>query len=300
MLHVISYIRQHFASYKILNSVSLLLLLSACRKDIVPELPKYQQRVVIEASIETRGPAVVFLSWSVPYFSDFDYSAPEKAFIKDAEVRISDGVNSEILVQPDPNNGYLYLGTKIFGRQGQTYYLSVKVNGKTYETSTTIGVPPKLDSLFFRPERDSLGLMWQRFSEPSGLGDCYRWFSKREGRDLFYAPPFNSVFSDQFIDGKTFEFGYDRGPQPNQLQRNREDPERGFYKKGDTIVVKFCKIGIREYEFWNTYYQNKSSNGNPFSAPVNIQHMFRQYEDAFGAFTGYSPLFDTIIIPKNQ
>lgn len=278
--------------------IAVIFLVLGCRKDIVPQMPEYTQKVVIEASIETGSTAVVFLSYSVPYFGDFDYSAPEKAFISGADVVISDGLRSEKLVQPDPNNGYLYLGTQIVGQQGKTYSLKVTVKGKTYEAVTSIGTPPKLDSLYFKVDRDSLGYMWQRFSEPEGRGQCYRWFAKRLGRDLFYAAPFNSVFDDQFIDGKSFDFGYDRGPQPNQLQRNREDPERGYYKMGDTIVVKFCKIGIAEYRFWNTYYQNKSSNGNPFSAPVNIQHMYLQYEDAFGAFTGYSPRFDTIVIPK--
>ena len=284
---------------KKLIALLFIVLFFSCRKDVVLVLPEYKQKVVIEASIETGSPAIVFLSYSVPYFSDFDYSAPEKAFIKGATVEVSDGIKSETLLQLDPTNGYLYIGTQLKGEKGKTYTIKVTVNGKTFETSSTITNPPPLfDSLYFKTERDSLGFIWQRFSEPQGTGDSYRWFAKRLGRDQFYAAPFNSTFDDKFIDGKAFDFGYDRGPQPNQLQQNREDPERGFYKKGDTIVVKFCKIGIREYEFWNTYYQNKSSNGNPFSSPSNIKNMFDKYEDAFGAFVAYSPRFDTIIIPK--
>jgi Domain of unknown function (DUF4249) len=280
-------------------AISFILLFLSCRKDVVLVLPEYKQKVVIEASIETGSPAIVFLSYSVPYFSDFDYSAPEKAFIKGATVVISDGSKSETLLQLDPTNGYLYIGTKLLGEKGKTYTIKVTVAGKTFETNSSIGAPPpQFDSLYFKTERDSLGFIWQRLSEPKGTGDNYRWFAKRLGRDQFYAAPFNSTFDDKFIDGKAFDFGYDRGPQPNQLQQNREDPERGFYKKGDTVVVKFCKIGTREYDFWNTYYQNKSSNGNPFSSPSNIKNMFDAYEDAFGAFVAYSPRFDTIIIPK--
>src|SRR5690606_18071810 len=103
--------------------------------------------------------------------------------------------------------------------------------------------------------------------EPAGSGDCYRWFAKRLGKDLFYATPFNSVFDDKFIDGKTFEFAYDRGQQPNRGQPTEPDRNRGYYKRGDTVVVKLCKIGRNEYDFWYTYYQNRLSNGNPFSSP---------------------------------
>lgn len=278
--------------------IFLILLFNSCRKDVTLEFPEYKQRVVIEASIETGSPALVYLSYSVPYFGDFDFSAPQKAFVKNARVIVSNGQLSDTLKQADPANGFLFVGSKLFGENNKSYTINVTVDGKTFETSTSILSPPKLDTLFFKPELDSLGFMWQRFSEPVGTGDCYRWYAKRLGRDVFYAAPFNSVFDDKFIDGKSFEFAYDRGPQPNALQQNREDPERGYYKRGDTVIVKFCRIGIREYEFWNTYYQNKSSNGNPFSAPSNIKNMFDKYEDAFGGFVGYAPLFDTLIIPK--
>jgi hypothetical protein len=235
----------------------------------------------------------------VPYFSDFDYRAPQNAFIKGGKVVVTDGVISDTLVELDPKTGYLYVGTKLIGQKGKTYIIKVTVDGKTFQTSTTISAaPPKLDSVYFKVDHDSLGFIMQRFKEPAGSGDCYRWFAKRLHRDQFYAAPFNSAFDDQFIDGKSFEFGYDRGPQPNQLQDNRDDPERGYYKMGDTVIVKFCKIGLKEYDFWYTYYQNKASNGNPFSAPSNIKSMFDDYENVFGAFIGYSPTFDTIIIPK--
>ncbi len=278
--------------------IAFVLFSFSCRKDVTLQLPEYTQKVVVEGGIETGQPAVVFLSYSVPYFSDFDYSAPEKAFIKNALVTVSDGILVDTLTQIDPDNGYLYAGFKVFGIEGRKYTLKVEVNGKRFETTTEILGPMNLDSLYFKEERDSLGLIWQTFSEPFGSGDCYRWYAKRLGRDFFYAAPFNSVFDDKFIDGKTFEFGYDRGPQPNQIQQNRQDPERGYYKKGDTVVVKFCKIGRSEYNFWYSYYQNKLSNGNPFSSPSNIQSMFSNHQDVFGAFVGYSPSFDTIIIPK--
>lgn len=280
-------------------SLLFLLLTPGCRKDVTLDLPAYTQKVVIEGSIETGGAALVFLSYSVPYFGEFDYTHPEKAFIKGATVVVSDGDMNDTLREFDPATGYIYIGRRVIGRENHDYTIKVIVDGQTFETSTHIGTPVHLDSLYFKAERDSLGFMWQMFSEPAGSGNCYRWAAKRLHHDLYYASPFNSVFDDKFIDGKTFEFGYDRGPQPNQLQENREDPERGFYKRGDTVVVKFSAIGRREYDFWYTYYQNKSSNGNPFSAPSNIKSMFTNYENAFGAFVGYAAAFDTIIIPKN-
>jgi hypothetical protein len=256
--------------------VLFVMLSTSCRKDVVLELPEYTQKVVIEGSIETGSAALVFLSYSVPYFGEFDYTQPEKAFIKGATVVVSDGVTNDTLRELDPNLGYIYIGRNVVGRENRDYTIKVTVDGQTFETSTHIGTPVHLDSLYFITENDSLGLMGQKFSEPPGSGNSYRWTAKRLHHDLYYASPFNSVFDDKFVDGQTFEFAYDRGPQPNQLQEYREDPERGYYKRGDTVVVKFSSIGRREYDFWFSYYQNKSSNGNPFSAPSNIkEHVYR-------------------------
>ncbi|MCW3076522.1 MAG: hypothetical protein JWO32_1131 [Bacteroidetes bacterium] len=284
---------------KKLSYILFIILFFSCRKNVKLKLPEYTQKVVVEASIETNGPAIVFLSYSVPYFGNFDFSTPEKAFIKGALVTISDGTTTDTLKELDPSQGYLYVGFKLTGQQGKTYQLNVLVNGKNYTASSTILTPAKLDTLYFKGEQDSLGFMWQRFAEPPGQGDCYRWFAKRLTKDQFYAAPFGSAFDDKFIDGKTFDFSYDRGPQPNQIQQYRDDPEQGFFKRGDTVVVKFCKIGKKEYTFWNTYYQNKSSNSNPFSAPSNVKGTFDDDRDVFGAFVAYAPSFDTIIIPKN-
>src|SRR5690606_16696420 len=250
-------------------SALVLIFTASCRKDVTVELPNYQQKIVIDGSIETGSPAMVFLSYSVPYFGDFDYTSPQSAFIKGAFVIVSDGTTIDTLKEPDTKNGYLYLGSKVIGQVGKTYVIKVTIGDESFSTSSTILNPVPLDSLYFDPRnevdvKDSLGFIGQKLKEPKGSGDCYRWLSKRLGRDVFFAAPFNSVFDDKFIDGQTFEFTYDRGRQPDPFIDNSGDPERGFYKRGDTVVVKFCKIGRREYDFWITYYQNKVSNGNPF------------------------------------
>jgi hypothetical protein len=280
--------------------IPALLFMLACRKDVELKLPDYKQKIVVEASIETGLPATVYLSYSVPYFGEFNYATPQKAFIKGALVIVSDGFSSDTLKEKQPLIGYFYEGSKLLGQEGRLYSITIKVDGRVYETSTAILYPAKLDSLYFDPsdDNDSLGFILQKFSEPAGGGDCYRWYAKRLSRDEFYAAPFNSVFDDRFIDGKTIEFGYNRGREPDRLEGGPVDQEQGYFKRGDTVVVKFCKIGRREFEFWNTYYQNRSSNGNPFSAPANVKSMFDDHEHVFGAFVGYAPYFDTIIIPK--
>lgn len=277
----------------------LMVMFCSCRKTIKIKLPEYKQKLVIEASITTGESAVVFLSYSVPVFGNFDFTHPENAFVKGAFVTVSDGTVIDTLKELDPNNGYFYLGTKVFGQTGKTYYLTITVNGKTYNAETKILPPIALDSIYFKAERDTLGLIWAHLTEPAGLGQNYRWFAKRlnKATDLTFAAPFSSVFDDKFVDGKDFHFGYDRGPQPNEVQADKDDPEQGWFKRGDTVVVKFCVIDRPSYNFWYSYYLNKSSNGNPFSAPSNIVSTL-EGDDVLGGFFGYSPSYDTLAIPK--
>jgi hypothetical protein len=271
---------------------------TGCRKTIKLKLPEYKQKLVIDASITTGESAIVFLSYSVPVFEGFDFTHPENAFVKGAFVTVSDGTTIDTLKELDPNTGYFYYGTKIIGQQDKTYYLSITVNDKTYTADTHIYAPVALDSLYFKGEQDTLGFLWAHLTEPGGLGNNYRWSAKRLNKgDLAFAAPFNSVFDDKFVDGKEFHFAYDRGPQPNEVQEYKDDPEQGWFKRGDTVVVKFSTIGRKEYFFWESYYLNKSSNGNPFSAPSNIVSTL-EGDDVLGGFFGYSPSYDTLVIPK--
>ncbi len=277
--------------------MSLVIFISSCERDIDIKLPDYQEKLVVEASIETGKTATVLLSVTAPFFGGTDFSDPTKYFVKGAFVTVSDGNQTDTLVEAIPGTGYLYVGTKVFGQVGGNYLLSITFNDKSYTGLTSILNPIALDSAYFKGEKDSLGYCWGHLTEPAGQGNNYRWFAKRITKDQFFAAPFNSAFDDKFIDGKSFEFSYERPPQPNLQQANQEDPEAGFYKIGDTIIVKFCTIGNNEYLFWRSYYANKASNGNPFSAPANLQNTISG-DNVIGSFCGYSPSFDTVIVKK--
>lgn len=284
-------------TYLFLFTVTAFLFLMSCQKDINIKLPEYHEKIVVEASIETGQPATVLLSTTAPFFGSNNLSNPSQFFISGAFVTVTDGSTIDTLKELLPGTGYFYTGSKVIGHVGGNYLLTIKYNDKTYTSLTSILNPVPLDSIYFKGEKDSLGFVWGHLSEPAGAGNNYRWFAKRYKKDQFYAAPFNSAFDDKFIDGKSIDFSYERPPQPNNQQAYDNEPDAGYYKLGDTVIVKFCTIGSSEYMFWRSYYSNKSSNGNPFAAASNIQSTISGGE-AIGAFCGYSPSFDTLIIKK--
>ena len=274
----------------------LALLSVSCQKDIDIKLPAYKEKLVVEASIETGKTAQVMLSMTAPYFGNVDLSDPSRFFVKGAFITITDGLIIDTLRELDPTRGYLYLGTKLFGQVGKSYLLTVKYNEETYTGVTNILNPIPLDSIYFKAERDTFGYCWGHLTEPKGQGNCYRWFARRTEDPIFVAP-YNSAFDDKFVDGTSFDFSYERPPQPGERDGYSDQPNAGFYAIGDTVIVKFCTIGNAEYLFWRSYYSNRSSNGNPFSAPANIQSNVTG-GNVIGSFCGYSPSFDTLIIKR--
>jgi hypothetical protein len=273
----------------------LIMILTSCRKDLQVDIPDYKQLLVVEGSIEKGQFAKVNLSYSVPYFGSNTVSNLSDFAVKGAFVTVSDGVNVDTLKELLPGVGYIYYGSKILGQQGGSYRLDITVNGKNYYSQTQIYSPVALDSLWFKVERmDTLGFVWANLNEPPGRGNHYRWFTKRMGKDNDFIAPFNSAFDDKFIDGKDFDFAYGRPIPQNSTANEDNNEEKGFFKIGDQVIVKFCSIGNEEYLFFRTYYSNLLSNGNPFSAPANVNSNI-EGEDVIGVWCGYNPVIDTVI-----
>ena len=68
---------------------------------------------------------------------------------------------------------------------------------------------------------------------------------------------------------------------------------RGYFKQGDTIVVKMSKLGLKEYNYFEKKYNQIFSGGSPFAVPTNIPTNIDG--GALGIFVAYSPWVDTLV-----
>ena len=94
-----------------------------------------------------------------------------------------------------------------------------------------------------------------------------------------------------FYNGLTFEFSVEN---PMSFRDSTiENQYKGYYKLGDTIVVKFSKLGKKEYQFFEKKYNQIYSGGNPFATPTNIPTNIEG--GALGIWAGFSPWYDTLI-----
>ncbi len=288
-----------------------MMLVSACQKDVDPELPPFEEQIVVDGSIFINEVAKVKLSKSFDYFGSFDSATVFSKIITDAIVNISDGTRTEKLnllpvISDNRVIDIAFQGnpfTGIKGQAGKTYTLRIDYQGKTYTAESNMSSPVALDSAWFDFRKlgdgdDSLGFLKVKFFEPETTGDFYRSFAKRITKDSAFLTYFNSVFEDKFINGKYFELTYTRPIPPNSRAAEDEDFRRRHYFLDDTVILSFSRIGRKEYDYYSSVSNNISANGNPFSTPYNISSNISN--NGIGIFCAYASRIDTILLRKGK
>jgi hypothetical protein len=297
--------------------LSLLIMgLNSCSKEVKIDIPGFEEQVVIDGSIETGTPAIIFLSNTRDIYAPTDINSYLSGFISGATVTVSNGSITDTLTEICTDNlpaGFesiaeeffglpidqlvnlhlcAYVSTGLVGEVGKTYTLKVIHNDKTYTSSTKIENPTALDNFFWKEQTNlpGYGFSWAKITDSPVMGDAYRWEVKNLG-DLFYSKPFQPFTDDRFYNGLTFEFSVEN---PMSFRDSTiEDQYRGYYKLGDTIVVKFSKLGEKEFQFFEKKYNQIYSGGNPFATPTNIPTNIEG--GALGIWAGFSPWYDTLI-----
>ena len=91
---------------------------------------------------------------------------------------------------------------------------------------------------------------------------------------------------------------FNRGLDPSdaftqdKLASNNNTSLFYYFKKTDTIFIKFTTIDQNTLKFFTTYEAAYQSNGNPFASPVNIISNIEG--GGLGIWAGYGVTYDTI------
>ena len=139
----------------------IFLFFSSCEKTLNIKPPDQNASLVVDGSIETNQPPIIFLTTSLNYFSSISPAILAGSQIRNARVTISDGATTSLLKEYSRHwNGYsiVYLfyrqfkpAAAIIGKPGKTYQLNIQTNNNQYTASTTIPLLNKtLDSLWWK------------------------------------------------------------------------------------------------------------------------------------------------------
>jgi len=290
-----SLLTSHFPLFTFLFSI---FLLSSCEKDITINLPPSEKLLVVEGHIQTGQSPYVILSRNSDYYSSFTLDSLNNFFVHNAIVKVSNGTDTvtmtELSLDTMDISVSAYVGLGMIGEEGKTYSLTIEAEGEKLTSVTTIPFRVPLDSLWYQtdvyPDNDSLVRLMCRYTDPPQLGQYVRYFTKVNNEP--YWPGLNSVFTDDVVNGTTFDFPLDRG-----VDRSNDSTFEyyGLFRKGDTITVNWSNIDKAHYDFWRTLEFELGSQGSPFSSPIEIQG---NIVGGLGIWGGYSPSYKTLIVPK--
>lgn len=282
-------------------------VLWACEKTIQVQPVQQVAKLVVEGRIESGEAPIIVLSSSLNYFSGIDSATLNNSYVHGAKITINNGTASYLLkeyTQPVTAgyNFYYYTNDQsnpsagFIGEFGKNYSLVIETGGQTYHSSTTIPLlTKKIDSLWWKKAPNNADttkvVLMSRVTDPPRLGNYIRYFTSVNNNGFLAG--LNSVFDDQIIDGKTYDIQVEQGVTKNE-KLNTEN--YGFFKRGDTVIVKFCNIDKASFDFWRTWEFSYQSVGNPFSSPGKV--ISNIDNSGLGSFCGYAVQYRGLIIPK--
>lgn len=287
--------------YKFFFILVALFALSSCSKEIEIDLGEYEKKVVVEGYIENGEHAWCVLTYNQDYFGEIDISMSNleqlmDIFIVDATVVVSDGaVDDTLRFEVDPiilEGGFVwppvrYKGSKIVGEVGRSYSLRVIYDEKEYTATTSIPSLYEIDTCWFElnplAENDSLGNIWTIIHDNPNETNYYRYYTKRLGRDNYYAPGQMSIWDDRFFNGMDFEFVIYRGRSIDR-DYGSDDPEAGYFKLGDTVTIKACMMDHDSFWFWYTLGER--------------QTLSNMRGGALGVWCGYGATYRTVVCER--
>lgn len=276
----------------------------SCEKDIDVDFPPGELPYVIEGYIENGTIPLVSISRGVSFLKSISSDDFNNLFVSNASVSISiDGGAPQPLTPITFGGATIYTSPSISGEVGKKYDLRVEVDGKVFTASTIILAPKPLDSIVFEPApgdrgtKDSLVELTAWYTDPPEKDQYSRMLTKKNS-ETFFDVSFNSVYNDFLINGKHISFTVFGGKQALQNNDTADFREYGYFKRGDTVFVKWASIEKAQYDFWNTFESQSGSFGNPFSPTVVIKSNIKGDAGSIGIWASYGATIDTVIIPK--
>lgn len=236
--------------FKIGKYFLLSFLLASCEKIITLPVESNEQKMVIEANITDQpGPYFVKLTKSVGLGEANVYP-----FIDNALVIIVDDLgNKDTLVN---TSGGIYKTRSIVGVYGRTYFLEVKVDGKTYTAQSTMPNKVNLDNLrvnTFPINGETRYSIIPVYQDPIVLGNSYRFIQKiNDTLDNNY-----NIFNDNLNNGKI-----------NQRPlRDRNDDIN--IKLNDSVTVEMQCISPSAFIYFYTLSQQSGAGPGGGTVPSN-------------------------------
>lgn len=252
-------------------------MFSSCEKVIDLKLEGKEEKYVIEGQIINKEGVVsnVFISKTKNFSDNNDFNGVSGAVVKIE----NNGVSISL---PETSKG-VYSTSAIKGTPGQTYNLSVSVDGHLFTASSTMPEPVPLNDFTLKPNGfDSLRTVtYAKFKDPLEIKNYY-WFelfiNDKRQRNF-------SLMNDDFTTGNDVTATI-------VFENNTDDLSKNI-KKGDKLGIEMHSIDPSVYLYLLSLSgADGSGNGAAPSNPIsNITG------GALGFFSAHTTQSKTLVIP---
>lgn len=258
-------------------SFTAMILLCSCQKVISINLDGTAMQYVIVGTL-TDQPGVCQVSITQTKNFNDDNNFPG---VSGATVAVE--VNGVTTPLSETSNG-IYQTSTLTGVPGNTYHLTVHINGRVFMASSTMPQPITLDSIFVSTGRlTNKKFATVIYKDPAGLPNYYHFVQYINGKK----EPTIFVDDDEFTDGQTVKSQLMYGNDTN-------DPSRDI-KTGDSVKIEMICIDPAIYKYW--YSLGDGATGTSQSAsPANPVSNITG-ESALGYFSAQTLRSKTIQTP---
>lgn len=281
--------------------ISFIFLLNlSCKSDLDYKISGYTQKIIVEGYISNGEFPKVYLTLNFPLSQRSDSTIMIENVIRSAKVTVSDGETSEILTSGWDTDKrhyppYLYAGTELKGQEGKTYYLTVEYGGYTLSASTTIPSATNIEQFDFLPVvgKDNMKSMFMTLNIKNSLTNSYRVFTRKRKDGYYLETPF--VYNAEFTLSGLNNFII----SPKVSKVDSSYSESGYFKKGDTILVKLCTIDSVSTQFFKglTLFSSETGVGNDLFIGEKDKLKSNISEPGFGIWYGNGVKYYSVIIP---
>jgi len=230
--------------------IGLILLFSSCQKVISIDLDSTSKQYVIVGTL-TDQPGVCQVSITQTKNFNDNNQFPG---VSGATVTLEN--NGVVTPLPETSAG-IYQSSALTGTPGNTYHLSVTIDGHVYTASSTMPQPVALDSIYVSTESFSNNkYMTVVYHDPAGIANYYHYVQYVNGKKE------KTIFADndEFTDGQTVK---------SRLSFNNDnnDNSRDIHT-GDSVRIDMFCIDPDVYKYW--YSLNDGATGaNQSASPSN-------------------------------
>jgi len=278
-----------------MKHICVLLLLSglgltSCIDVVDVKIPEGKPLLAVEGEITDQpGPYTVTLTKTAPYFDQAELPRVSGAVLTLAD---NEG-HQETLQEVSPGT---YATSKLQGKIGNQYVLTIQAEGEEYRAETEIRRTPAIDSIRaeYREKegfRDAGYYILYYGEELPGVGDYYR-FKVFHNDVLLNKPNDLIVTNDELVDGK-----YIDGIELTDEEGANDQP----FVKGDRVRIETQSLPRDYFYFLNEMATQINNVGLFATPPANVRTNVRNVragsdKAAVGYFAGHTVRTAALVI----